>query len=217
MIVGNNVGFFGPFEHLWRGLGDDGTYWTGCSAGELVLALESDGTVKGCPSLPTRDYAGGNVRRLPLDAIWRNSPRIDFTRGSSVQTLWGYCRTCYYADVCGGGCTWMAHSLFGRPGNNPYCHYRVLELEKQGFRERIRKIEHAVPEPFAVAKFELVFEAVDGTGIRSESRQQLINIGPPPQPAIVGDRGSPKLRLCRNCNSYVRLEDDNPALWREHR
>jgi len=33
-----------------------------------------------------------------------------------------------------------AHSLLGVPGNNPYCHYRALELQKKGLRERVVKI-----------------------------------------------------------------------------
>ncbi|MBV9674772.1 MAG: radical SAM protein, partial [Acidobacteriaceae bacterium] len=53
MVVGNNIGYYGPYEHLWRGFGDERIHWAGCSAGHTVLALEADGTVKGCPSLPT--------------------------------------------------------------------------------------------------------------------------------------------------------------------
>lgn len=132
MNVGNNIGYYGPYEHLWRGFGDERVHWNGCAAGQTVIALEADGTVKGCPSLATVGFAGGNVRDLSLEDIWRTSEAIHFGRLRSVDDLWGFCRTCYYADACRGGCTWTSHSLLGKPGNNPYCHYRVLELQKQG-------------------------------------------------------------------------------------
>ena len=80
MVVGNNIGYFGPYEHLWRGFGDERVHWTGCSAGHTVLALEADGTVKGCPSLATNGFAGGNVRDMSLDKIWATSPEIHFGR-----------------------------------------------------------------------------------------------------------------------------------------
>lgn len=119
MTVGNNIGFFGPYEHMWRGYGDERMHWNGCSAGQTGMGLEADGSVKGCPSLPTVGYTGGNVRDLKLEDIWSQAPEIHFGRLRTVEDLWGYCRTCYYADVCRGGCTWTSHSLFGRPGNNP--------------------------------------------------------------------------------------------------
>ena len=79
MVVGNNIGYFGPYEHLWRGFGDERVHWTGCSAGHTVLALEADGTVKGCPSLATNGFAGGkcsgheprsNLGNQSRDSLW---------------------------------------------------------------------------------------------------------------------------------------------------
>ena len=63
MVPGNNIGYFGPFEHLWRAGGSDRGHWTGCSAGETVIGIESDGTIKGCPSLATRDLRRGQHPR----------------------------------------------------------------------------------------------------------------------------------------------------------
>jgi Y-X(10)_GDL-associated radical SAM protein len=85
MIVGNNIGYFGPYEHVWRGFGDERVHWSGCGAGQTVLALEADGTVKGCPSLATVGFAGGNVRDLKLEDIWQNSSEIHFGRLRSVE------------------------------------------------------------------------------------------------------------------------------------
>ena len=33
MNVGNNIGYYGPYEHMWRGFGDDRVHWSGCAAG----------------------------------------------------------------------------------------------------------------------------------------------------------------------------------------
>ncbi|WGS54237.1 GDL motif peptide-associated radical SAM/SPASM maturase [Paraburkholderia sp. D15] len=211
MNVGNNIGYYGPYEHLWRGFGDERVHWTGCSAGQQVIALEADGTVKGCPSLATVGFAGGNVRDLSLEEIWRTSEAIHFGRLRSVDDLWGFCRSCYYADVCRGGCTWTSHSLLGKPGNNPYCHYRVIELQKQGLRERIAKVEEAGPASFAVGRFDLVTERIDdGTPVSSIVRSgQTIELTWKNKGKRAPDMGRlpTKLELCRNCNGYVHAHE----------
>jgi radical SAM protein with 4Fe4S-binding SPASM domain len=162
MQPGNNIGYFGPYESLWRGSGDDRIYWDGCNAGQNTVGIEADGTIKGCPSLPTNAYAGGNIRDLTARQIWDGSKEIAFTRNRTVDDLWGFCRSCYYADICRAGCTWTTHTLFGRPGNNPYCHHRALELAEQGLRERIIQVEAPPGVPFDHGKFELVLEGADG-------------------------------------------------------
>ncbi|WP_375415200.1 GDL motif peptide-associated radical SAM/SPASM maturase [uncultured Bradyrhizobium sp.] len=207
--MGNNVGYFGPYEHLWRGLGDERLHWTGCSAGHTGLALEADGTVKGCPSLATVGYAGGNVRDLTLDEIWRSSEVMHRTRNGSTTELWGFCQSCYYADVCRGGCTWTAHSLFGVAGNNPYCHYRALELEKQGLRERVAKIKEAPEKSFAVGEFELVVEKIDDPGIFSRVISPGSNAGRGERPtaAVLEGKVPQRLGLCRGCSCYVNSDE----------
>jgi Y-X(10)_GDL-associated radical SAM protein len=215
MVVGNNIGYFGPYEHLWRGFGNEQVHWTGCSAGHTVLALEADGTVKGCPSLATNGFAGGNVRHMSLDRIWASSPEIHFGRLRSVDDLWGFCRTCYYADVCRGGCTWTSHSLLGVPGNNPYCHHRVLELRKQGLRERIVKQREAAPASFGVGEFKLVTERIPAdedspppavvleTIARPAALVQLTAARRADPVAERDGRVPPSLGLCRACDRYV--------------
>src|ERR1044072_6188692 len=47
MQPGNNIGYFGPYESLWRGSGDDRVYWTSCNAGQNTIGIEADGTIKG--------------------------------------------------------------------------------------------------------------------------------------------------------------------------
>ena len=82
-------------------------------------------------------------------------------RDRTVADLWGYCSECYYADVCMGGCTWMASALFGKPGNNPYCHHRALEFQRQGKRERMERVSDAPGRPFDHARWNLIVESFD--------------------------------------------------------
>lgn len=195
---GNNVGYFGPYEALWRGSGDEAVHWNSCSAGQVTLGIEADGTIKGCPSLPTKGYSGGTVRDRSLAEIWTTSPTIQF-RGET-SSLWGFCKSCYYADVCAAGCTWTSHSLMGRPGNNPYCHHRVLELERQGLRERVVQVAQAPGTSFDHGRFELVVESLDGSRARApvtpddSSLVQLRTQRPRPKGV---------LELCRGCNRHV--------------
>jgi radical SAM protein with 4Fe4S-binding SPASM domain len=154
---GNNIGYFGPYEARLRGKYPGG-HGVSCGAGRTTLGIEANGDIKGCPSLPTSEYVGGNVREHRLRDIWERSSPLRYTRDRTVEDLWGPCRTCYYADECRGGCTWTAHSLLGRPGNNPYCHHRALELLRQGLRERVVQVEAAPGHPFDHGRFEIVVE-----------------------------------------------------------
>jgi radical SAM protein with 4Fe4S-binding SPASM domain len=154
---GNNLGYYGPFESLLRGqlpLGRRGS----CGAGRSVLGIEANGAVKGCPSLPSASYVGGNVRDVGLRDIWERSDALRFTRDPRIGELWGYCRSCYYADDCLGGCSWTAHSLLGKRGNNPFCHHRALDLVRRGKRERIVQVETPAGEPFDCGRFEVIEE-----------------------------------------------------------
>lgn len=205
MIVGNNVGYFGPYEHLWRSHLGDSVHWRGCTAGSTVIGIESDGTIKGCPSLSTTRYGSGNVRQLPLDDIWRLSPRLRASSTRSVDDLSGYCRTCYYAETCKGGCTWMTDSLFGQPGNNPYCHYRALELKKQGLRERVVKRSEAPSGAFTTGDFELVVEPIPDS-------DPITDAAPAPSlraPVFEesSDRSPRQLKICRGCQCFVWQEE----------
>jgi len=157
LFAGNNIGYFGPHEGTLRGSYPAGHMYS-CGAGRTTLGIEANGDIKGCPSLPTRDWVGGNVRDHSLKEIWEQSAPLRYTRDRSVEDLWGFCRTCYYADDCRAGCTWTAHTLFGRPGNNPYCHHRALTLLEEGLRERVVKRRDAGGQPFDFGEFELVLE-----------------------------------------------------------
>jgi radical SAM protein with 4Fe4S-binding SPASM domain len=154
---GNNVGYFGPYETVLRGTMTRGHH-VGCGAGVWGLGIEADGTIKGCPSLATAGWTGGNVRDAKLVDIWERGAAMRYIRDRTVDDLWGFCRSCYYADECRGGCTWTAESLLGKPGNNPMCHHRALEMQRIGKRERLVQIASAPGLPFDQGRFELIVE-----------------------------------------------------------
>ena len=159
---GNNVGYYGPYERRLRSALGTGAIWTGCQAGMNTIGIEADGTIKGCPSLPTTAYTGGNIRERPLREILETTElSINASQGTPEGTshLWGFCRTCDYAELCRGGCTWTSHVFFGRRGNNPYCHHRALTQQKNGQRERLVLETRAPGEPFDHGRFALLEEA----------------------------------------------------------
>src|SRR5262245_9753882 len=159
VFAGNNIGYYGPHEQVLRSRpGGTESHWQGCRAGMNVIGIESDGTVKGCPSLPTAPYAGGNVRELSLEQIWEHSEGVRFARDRTADELWGFCKTCYYAETCRAGCSWTTHCTIGKRGNNPFCYHRVVQLKKKGIRERLVPKERAPNQPYDFGRFEIVEE-----------------------------------------------------------
>ena len=160
VTLGNNLGYYGPHEHVLRSRpGRPDRFFAGCQAGQYVMGIESDGTIKGCPSLPTAPYVGGNVRTLSLEEIWRaegeQGPAMTFTRDRTREELWGFCAGCYYADVCRAGCSFTAHSTLGRRGNNPFCYHRATKLRAQGIREVLEHAVRAPGDPYDFGRFTL--------------------------------------------------------------
>ena len=161
--AGNNIGYYGPYERLLRG-GDAWSFWQGCSAGLSALGIEADGAIKGCPSLPTTAYTGGNIRDHSLRTIIEETEELRFNIGAGtpqgIEHLWGFCKTCEFAELCRGGCSWTAHVFFDKRGNNPYCHHRALTQEKGGIRERVFLQRRADGNPFDNGEFALVEEPI---------------------------------------------------------
>ena len=174
----NNIGYFGPHERVLRPFGHFGS----CGAGKLLLGIEANGDIKGCPSLPTEDYVGGNIRDHSLREIWEQTDALRFTRDRTVDDLWGFCRSCYYAEVCMGGCSWTAHVLSGKPGNNPYCYHRASELRRRGLRERLRLAVPAGGKPFDYARYEIFTEPLSADSDAVEAS------GPGKESGYAGDR-----------------------------
>ena len=161
---GNNVGYYGPYESRLRSQQGSSAIWEGCQAGMNTIGIEADGAIKGCPSLPTSKYVGGNIREKSLREILESRElKLNEQQGTpeSVAHLWGFCRDCDYAALCRGGCTWTAHVFFGEQGNNPYCHHRALVKQKEGVRERLILDTGAPGNPFDHGKFSIKEESTD--------------------------------------------------------
>jgi radical SAM protein with 4Fe4S-binding SPASM domain len=147
--LANNLGYFGPYEHILRA-----SYWKGCVAGKYVLGIESNGDIKGCPSLPSNPYVKGNIRHESLRNIWEH--KLGFTRERGTSELWGYCKGCYYAKTCQGGCSWTSHTLLGKRGNMPYCYHRADMLSQKGICEVLQQRKAPLGEPFDYGHFEII-------------------------------------------------------------
>lgn len=154
---GNNIGYFGPYESVLRDRLPD-AHAGSCGAGRTTLGIEANGAIKGCPSLPSESWTGGNVRDDKLVDIWERAEPLRYTRQRTERELWGFCASCYYARECMSGCTWTSFVTFGKPGNNPYCHHRALEMQRMGKRERIIKLDDAPGTPFDHGRFEIVVD-----------------------------------------------------------
>ena len=161
-LPSNNVGYFGPFERLLRSNGHPWGFWQGPRDGRAIIGIESDGSVKADPTLPSGSYIGGNVRSRSLQDILENAPELNFLPAAddpeALTHLWGFCAECEFAPVCRGGSPWTAHVFFGRHGNNPYCHHRALTNDAGGIRERLVRKQLPQGQPYDHGVFEIVEE-----------------------------------------------------------
>lgn len=110
------------------------------------------------PSLRTEPWSAGTVREASLRDLWERGEPMRRLRDHTAADLWGFCKSCYYAGECLGGCTWTADAWLGRSGNNPFCHHRALELAARGSRERLVPVAPAPGAPFDRATFDLIVE-----------------------------------------------------------
>lgn len=183
VLPGNNLGYFGPEEALLRSQRpDDEDHWQGCQAGKYVMGIESDGSVKGCPSLQTSHYVGGRLVDRSLAELWE-TPELRFARERTPDSLRGYCAECPFGSVCMGGCSFTAHAFFGRPGDQPYCHFRALEMKRRGLRERLVPTTPAEGLPFDHGLFELVREPFESPEPPLRVKSSLVQITRKPRPA----------------------------------
>ncbi len=163
IIAGNNIGYYSPHEMILRSdPGGNGRTWKGCQAGVFTMSIESDGTIKACPSLPTAPYVGGNVRDVRLEDIWSTDPALNFVQNRNTEELWGFCAECEYGATCGAGCSFTAHCTLGRRGNNPFCYHRARTLRGRGVRERLIQVTAAIGERYDFGRFEIVEEPLPG-------------------------------------------------------
>ena len=81
-----------------------------------------------------------------------------------------------------GGCTFTAHALLGRPGNNPTV-TSGRRFASRGLRERLVLAEPAPGEPFDNGRFEIVVEpsnapevSFDNPAHRLKKRLPLLDV-----------------------------------------
>jgi radical SAM protein with 4Fe4S-binding SPASM domain len=144
---GHDVGYFGEPEESLRDPKATIPFWTGCSAGCSVIGIESNGNIKGCLSLPSimneeDAFIEGNIRNASLREIWYRKGAFKYNREFTLDQLGGFCRTCDYAEICRGGCTWSCYAEKGFVRDNPYCYWRQLKekeaAEQAGAAEPVR-------------------------------------------------------------------------------
>jgi len=133
---GHDVGYFGDPEETLRDPADPIPFWTGCPAGCSVIGIESNGNIKGCLSLPSAAngedlFVEGNVRNEPLAEIWARKGAFAYNRDFTPEQLGGFCKTCDYAEVCRGGCTWTSFSQNRMLKDNQHCYWRQYQQSKQ--------------------------------------------------------------------------------------
>lgn len=86
------------FRRIAADLGIEKTGWgRGCIAGTSYCRIYANGDVTPCPYLPV---SAGNVREIPFDRIWNESPLFHALRDPGRLT--GKCGRCEYKSICGG-------------------------------------------------------------------------------------------------------------------
>lgn len=143
VFPGHDVGYFGEPEERLRDPKDPIPFWTGCPAGCSIIGIESNGNIKGCLSLPSAangvdSFVEGNVRDTPLSEIWGRKGAFAYNREFTTEQLGGFCKTCDYAEVCRGGCTWTKFSQDRMLKDNAHCYWRQHKLSEAQADDRVR-------------------------------------------------------------------------------
>jgi radical SAM protein with 4Fe4S-binding SPASM domain len=117
----DNIGWMLPCEPKLRSVvRPTDRAFRGCQAGLGVIGLTSDGTVRGCLSMPPA-FDEGNLRQRSLREIWENPDGFAYNRCFSPASATGACRECEFLRLCRGGCKTLAHAAGRGLGENPYC------------------------------------------------------------------------------------------------
>ena len=117
----DTIGWMSRAEPLLRSGGPRGhKVWGSCQAGLRAVGITSDGTVRGCLSMPP-EFDEGNVRERSLSSIWRSPDAFAYNRKFSAGALEGACAACAFAPLCRGGCTCLAWTATRTATSNPFC------------------------------------------------------------------------------------------------
>lgn len=117
----DTIGWMSRSEPLLRSGGPRGhKVWGSCQAGLRAVGITSDGTVRGCLSMPP-EFDESNVRERSLSSIWSSPEAFSYNRKFSADALTGACSACAFASLCRGGCTCLAWTATRTTTSNPFC------------------------------------------------------------------------------------------------
>ncbi len=118
----DNIGYMSRHEpRLRTGRALIERCWTGCAAGIQVVGITSDGTVRGCLSLPAGAADEGNLRTRCLAELWDDPHAFAYNRAFSPAALGPGCRDCAFGPICRGGCQSLCWATTGTFHHNAHC------------------------------------------------------------------------------------------------
>ena len=118
----DNIGYMSRHEpRLRTGRALREHCWMGCAAGLEVVGITSDGTVRGCLSLPTGAADEGNLRERSLAELWNDAKGFAYNRAFAPADLGPGCRDCSFATFCRGGCQSLCWATTGAFHHNAHC------------------------------------------------------------------------------------------------
>ena len=121
----DNIGYYTKEEGTLRG--NDGSYFSGCSAGLTTVGIDSVGNVRGCESMYDSRFIEGNLRERTLREIWEDENAFSYNRRFTKDLLTGKCEGCEYGEYCAGGCRSYNYFSGGKLYENPLCaHAKAL-------------------------------------------------------------------------------------------
>jgi radical SAM protein with 4Fe4S-binding SPASM domain len=100
--------------------------WRGCQAGVSLVAIESNGGIKGCSALTTK-FVEDNIRKRSIIEIWNDLNSFAYNRKFKITDLQGFCKKCQFQETCRGGCMITSYMSTGNYHSDPYCFHRIEE------------------------------------------------------------------------------------------
>jgi len=116
----HDMGYFSDFLPNLTGM----PKWEGCQAGISLVAIESNGGIKGCSAL-THKFVEDNIRNRKFIDIWNDPDMFSYNRQFKKEHLMGFCKNCKYNEICKGGCLETSFMSTGKYHADPYCFYKI--------------------------------------------------------------------------------------------